>query len=129
MGRPGRSGPLLPACSAWPIDPANASCVIASTEQGVFLSSDEGRGWKPLRSDLGGLLAWPSEDRLYLVDAQGQVYTSSNGGKEFQTQGNIGGQSAAFIGHGDDLYAALADGTVKRSTDGGATWTVRTTAS
>ena len=111
------------------IDPADAARVIASTEQGIFVSSDEGRGWKPLRSDLGGLLAWPSKDRLYLVDAQGQVYMSSDGGKDFQTRGNIGGQPAAFIADGDDLYAALADGSVKRSTDGGATWTVRTSAS
>ena len=41
--------------------------------------------------------------------------------------GSIGGQPAAFIAHGRDLYAALADATVVRSTDGGRTWTVRAT--
>ena len=111
------------------VDPGDASRVVASTEDGLFVSPDEGRGWRPLRPDLaGGLLTWPAKDRLYLVDGQGQVFVSSDGGTEWATQGGIGGQPAAFIAHQDELYAALADGTVKRSTDGGATWTVRTTA-
>jgi hypothetical protein len=38
--------------------------------------------------------------------------------------GSIGGQPSAFIMHGDDLYVALADNTVKRSVDGGRSWTV-----
>ncbi len=111
------------------IEPANASRLIASTENGIFISPDEGRRWRPLREDVAGLLAWPTADRLYLVDARGQVLLSSDAGANWQTQGNIGGQPAAFIAQKDGLYAALGDGTVKRSTDGGASWTVRTTTS
>lgn len=111
------------------IDPKRSSRVVASTENGLFISNNEGRDWRALRDDLGGLLAWPARDRLYLVDGQGQVLLSSDAGANWQTQGSIGGQPAAFIAHEDELYAALADGTVKRSTDGGANWTVRTTAS
>jgi hypothetical protein len=36
--------------------------------------------------------------------------------------GSIGGQPAAFIAHDADLYVSLADSTVKRSMDEGATW-------
>lgn len=111
------------------VDPKDSSRVVASTEDGIFISPDDGRRWRPLRDDLGGLLAWPARQRLYLVDGQGQVLLSSDAGANWQTQGSIGGQPVAFIGHEDDLYAALTDGTVKRSTDGGANWTVRTTAS
>ena len=111
------------------IDPTNASRVVVSTEDGIFISPNEGRRWQPLRDDTAGLLAWPARDRLYLVDAQGQVLLSSDGGANWQTQGSIGGQPAAFIAREDELYAALADGTVKRSTDRGVNWTVRTTAS
>ncbi len=82
-----------------------------------------------MSDQLAGLLVWPAKDRLYLVDGQGQVFVSSDAGRKWQTQGGIGGQPAAFIAHEDELYAALANGTVKRSTDGGATWAVRTTAS
>jgi len=43
-------------------------------------------------------------------------------------RGEIGGQAAALLAEGqDELYVALNDGTTKRSTDGGATWTVRST--
>ncbi len=111
------------------IDPTDAARVVASTEKGLFGSPDEGRAWRPLSDQLAGLLAWPAKDRLYLVDGQGQVFVSSDAGRNWQTQGAIGGEPAAFIAHEDELYAALADGTVKRSTDGGATWAVRTTAS
>lgn len=111
------------------VDPTDASRIVASTEKGVFMSPNEGRRWRPLREDVGGLLAWAARDRLYLVDGQGQVLLSSDAGANWQTQGSIGGQPAAFIAHKDELYAALADGTVKRSADGGANWAVRTTAS
>ncbi len=110
------------------VHPTNPSRVVVSTEKGLFASPNEGRGWRPLSDQLAGLFAWPEKDRLYLVDGQGQVFVSANAGTEWQTQGSIEGQPAAFIAHGDELYAALADGTVKRSSDGGATWTVRTTA-
>jgi len=39
-------------------------------------------------------------------------------------RGEIGGEPAALLAVGmDELYAALHDGTIKRSTDGGASWT------
>ena len=37
----------------------------------------------------------------------------------------VGGQPAAFISDGSDLYAALADASVKRSADGSRSWTLR----
>ena len=111
------------------IDPDDSSRVVASTERGLFVSRNEARDWRPLNQDLAGLLAWPSQQRLYLVDGQGQVQVSSDGGTNWRTRGDIGGQPAAFEAHEAELYAALADGTVKRSNDGGATWTVRTTPS
>jgi hypothetical protein len=107
------------------IDPGDPDRIVASTERGIFSSADTGKGWRPLREDIAGLLAWPAAKALYMVDGQGQVQRSADGGRQWQPTGGLGGQPAAFIGHGDELYAALADSTVKRSTDGGATWTVR----
>ena len=109
------------------IDPANPSRVVAATERGLFVSKDEGRGWRPVNGDLAGLLAWPQRRALYLIGGDGQVLRSRDAGGSWQSQGSIGGQPAAFVAQEDELYAALADGTVKRSTDGGASWTDRTT--
>jgi hypothetical protein len=39
--------------------------------------------------------------------------------------GEVGGEPAAFEAEDDGLYVALHDGTVKRSTNGGRSWTVR----
>ena len=109
------------------IDPRSPGQIVASTERGVFSSTNAGKAWRPLRDDTAGLLAWPTPDRLYLVDGQGQVHQSGDGGRQWRPAGSIGGQPAAFIARESELYAALADSTVKRSTDGGATWTVRAT--
>ena len=106
------------------IDPGDADHVVASTERGVFASTDAGKTWRPLRHDTAGLLAWPAADRLYLVDGQGQVAQSPDGGRQWRPGGAIGGQPAAFTATGSDLYVALADATIKRSTDGGTNWTL-----
>jgi hypothetical protein len=107
------------------IDPRDPRRIVASTEVGVVVSTNAGKIWRPGRNDIAGLLAWPSAGALYLVDGQGQVQRSADGGRQWQPTGSIGDQPAAFMAHEDELYAALHDGTVKRSTDGGASWTLR----
>lgn len=109
------------------IDPGDPRHIIVSTEEGVFDSANAGETWRPRRSDVGGLLAWPAADALYLVGGDGTVQVSSDGGSKWKPTGNIEGQPSAFIANGNELYAALHDGTVKVSTDAGATWTVRAT--
>jgi hypothetical protein len=109
------------------IDPGDPDRVVASTGRGIFSSADAGKSWRPLRDDALGLLAWPAAKALYMVDGQGRVSQSGDGGRHWRPAGNIGSQPVAFIATGSELYAALADSTVKRSTDGGATWIVRAT--
>ena len=109
------------------IDPASADRIVTATELGVFGSQNAGKGWRPLRNDLAGLLAWPSTERLFLVEGSGVVQTSSDGGKRWRQVGNVEGEPSAFIAHDGDLYAALGDGTVKHSADGGRSWSVRAT--
>jgi Sortilin, neurotensin receptor 3, len=102
--------------------------IVASAgglEEGLFESRDGGQSWKRI-SDAVGLLAWPG--RLYLIVGGGQVFASQDGGRRLEHQGEIGGQPAALVAEGPrELYAALHDGTIKRSTDGGASWAVRST--
>lgn len=106
------------------ISPADDQQIVIATQDGMFTSTNGGKGWRPLDPSRAGLLTW-TRDSLYLVDGNGQVSASTDGGRSFKDRGSIGGQPAAFESHGEDLYAAQADGTVVRSADAGATWTVR----
>lgn len=113
------------------VDPNDNQHVVAAgasdLAQGLYESRDGGRSWVGI-GDQVGLLAWPTLERLFLVDGGGDVFLSSNGGSRFERRGSIGGQPAAFLGQGsDELYVALHDGTIKRSTDEGATWVLRST--
>jgi hypothetical protein len=111
-------------------DPSDSRHVLAAgagdLAQGLYESRDGGRSWERI-GDRVGLLAWPAPGRLFLVDGAGDVFLSADGAGGFERRGSIGGQPAAFLGKGAELYAALHDGTIERSTDGGATWTVRST--
>jgi hypothetical protein len=109
------------------IDPADRDHVVAATQRGLFMSPNAGKGWRPLNEQFAGLLAWPRTAALYLVDAQGRTQVSRDGGSRWQLKGRLGGQPAALLATGSDLYAALDDASVKRSTDGGQSWTVRAT--
>jgi photosystem II stability/assembly factor-like uncharacterized protein len=94
-------------------------------EEGLFESRDGGESWKRV-SEAVGLLAWPG--RLFLITGGGHVFASRDGGRRLEREGEIGGQPAAVVAEGPrELYVALHDGTIKRSSDGGATWRVRST--
>ena len=116
-------GPLIDLA----IDPRDDDHLVAASEQGISTSTNGGRSWRSVEG-APGLLAWPSAGTLYRIDGQGSVSRSDDGGRRWREGlGNIGGQPAAFMGAGKELYAALPDGTVKLSRDGGRSWSVRST--
>ena len=106
------------------LDPRSPKRLVAATPSGVSTSSNGGAKWRPLRSDIAGLLTWPGAKRLYLADGTGTIHRSRDGGRDWTRVGRLGGPPTAFEGVGADLYAALQDGSVHRSSDGGATWSV-----
>ena len=105
-------------------DPGDADAIVASGEDRLLRSADAGRSWRPL-SPRAGLLAWPSAAQLYLIDGSGLTWASSDHGRRWTKAGEIGGQPAAFVAHGGDLYAALHTNEVKISRDDGRTWALR----
>jgi hypothetical protein len=120
-----KPGPLVDLA----VDPSDDRRIVVASagglEEGLFESRDGGKRWQRV-SEAVGLLAWPR--RLYLIAGGGQAFASRDGGRRLEHQGEIGGQPAALVAEGPrELYVALHDGTIKRSTDGGATWTVRST--
>ena len=107
------------------IDPANSERVIVSGDRALYESPNRGRGWRPLDGE-SSLLAWPVPDRLFGLSMEGVLSVSGDAGGSWQEVGDVGGVPAAFESEsGEELYVALHDGTVKRSTDGGASWSVR----
>jgi hypothetical protein len=111
------------------VDPSNARRIVVASsgglEEGLFESRDGGDSWRRV-SEVAGLLAWPTPRRLFHVVGGGQVFTSRDGGASLEHRGEIGGQPASLLAErANDVYVALHDGTIKRSTDGGSTWAVR----
>ena len=107
------------------VNPAGPKHLLAASGSVLFQSPDQGRTWNVLH-DTGGLLAWPTPQALYLVDGVGRVSLSADQGKRWKVVGEIGGQPAALLAE-RGLYVALHDGTVKHSSDGGRSWSVRST--
>lgn len=105
------------------IDPADPERLVASGERAVFQSEDAGRTWLPVDAPAGLLV---KNDGLVIVDGNGVVHAARDVGLRTYPVGDIDGQPAALEGGlNAELYVALHDGTVKRSADGGRTWTVR----
>lgn len=120
-----KPGPLVDLA----IDPAEPDHIVVATiggaQEGLFESVDGGENWTPV-SETVGLLAWSARDGLYLVSGDGQVFASRDGGRTLNPRGQIGGEPAALLADDEDeLFVALHDGTIQHSTDGGATWIVR----
>lgn len=94
---------------------------MATSETATFTSDDGGGRWRRLEAPVG-LIAWPSADRLFVMDASGQVSVAAAPAVPFQTVGAIGGEPAAFHAEGAALFAARHDGAILRSTDEGRSW-------
>jgi photosystem II stability/assembly factor-like uncharacterized protein len=111
-------GPLVDLVIA----PAPLRALLASAPAQVLLSRDGGRSWGSV-SETTGLLAWPKPRRLYLLASDGRLWLSPDVGRRWRALGEIGGRPAALAAYGDGrIYAALHNGVIKWSTNGGRSW-------
>jgi photosystem II stability/assembly factor-like uncharacterized protein len=107
------------------ISPRDPRRIVASGTAALYVSDDAGRRWLP-HPGPPGLLAWG--DELTVADAHGAVHAAADAVQRPQPVGHIGGKPAALeSGPDGELYAALHNGTIKASDDGGRTWSVRAT--
>ncbi len=105
------------------VDPSDPRRWIGSTERGLFISRDAGGSWRPNDPIPNVRLAWAESGDLYRIDPGGPVQVSTDGGERWEERGTTGGEPQAMTVDGETLYVALIDGTVKRSTDGGQSFT------
>ncbi|MCA1704354.1 MAG: hypothetical protein LC808_14270 [Actinobacteria bacterium] len=106
------------------LDPADPKRLLASGATALYLSQDAGRRSRKIEGP-AGLVAWT--DRVVVVLAgDGAVHSAGDPNRRVRPVGDIGGRAAALdIGAEGDLYVALHDGTIKRSSDGGHSWSLR----
>ena len=89
------------------------------------MSRDEGGTWRPIDPKPNSYLAWPTPGALYRLDPGGPLMLSDDGGVTWKQIGSTGGEPQGIVAADErTLYALLLDGTVKRSADGGRSWTV-----
>ena len=108
------------------VDPDDPRRWVATTQTGIFTSTDQGASWRAREPNPNTRLSWPAGDALFRIDPGGPVKRSSDGGETWEDVGSTGGEPRALFAQSPTrLYVALLDGTLKESKDGGATWTDR----
>lgn len=76
------------------VDPDDETHLIASTDQGLVEPRDDGERWRPLAESATARLAWASDGRLFIVEPNGTVTLSDDGGVSARTVGTLGGPPA-----------------------------------
>jgi photosystem II stability/assembly factor-like uncharacterized protein len=106
------------------VDPADSNRWIGSTERGIFLSTDGGESWRQQDPTPNVRFAWSDGGELFRIDPGGQLKVSTDGGEAWEDRGSTGGEPHALaVAEDGKVYAALIEGTVKVSEDGGGTFT------
>jgi hypothetical protein len=110
------------------VNPADPDHWAVSTEQGTFISTNGGQSWRPRDTTFGARLIWPSEDSLFSVDRNGLIRVSKDGGRSFEDRGDVGGlPSEVAVGRKNELLVAVIGGKLRRSRDGGKSWSTAAT--
>jgi hypothetical protein len=110
------------------VDPSDPKHLLASGSTVLYESRNGGRSWKAVASGVAGYLAWPTSDRVYLADQAGGFLSSPGSAGTWRSLTALGSPAAALLAIDEKtLFAALHDGTIVRSDNGGATWEVRAT--
>ncbi len=119
-----RSAPAGPTVLDMAVDPQDARYVLASTPQAIFASKDQGTSWRELARASESRLTWTSAG-LFRADADGRVLRSVDRGGGWTQVGRLAGTPGKLVeASAGELYAALEDGRIATSRDGGRHWNV-----
>lgn len=105
------------------VSPDDAEVIVATTQGGVARSTDGGRAWKAISSSPLTLLSWTG-DGLYGTTAGGEVAVSKDEGVSWDVVGRLPGPAEALYVDDGEIYVAVSDEGILRSSDGGRTFDV-----
>jgi hypothetical protein len=119
-----QAAPAASAALDIAVNPADPKLWAVGTEQGVFISTNEGGSWRQRDTTAKARLAWAAADALYSAGLDGKLRLSADGGKSWnETGGSLGGAPLDFVaGPKGELYAYMKGGKVVQSTDRGKTF-------
>jgi len=80
-GRSWAKGRSLGGLIDFVVSPKDSSNILASSAVGISSSANEGASWRRVSGERG-FLAWPLPHRLYLLNGQGALLASRDGGRE-----------------------------------------------
>lgn len=110
------------------VDPTDPEQLVASGSAVLYRSRDGGRAWQAVASGVSGYLAWPTQKRLFVATLDGAFLSARDPGGPWRPRGSLGAPVGALLAVSENtLFAALHDGTITQSGDGGITWKVRST--
>jgi len=112
------------------VSPTDPEVLLATTQRGLTRSQDGGRTFDAEPSEpRAALLAWPAALSLYVVDVDGTVRHSGDGGRTWARRGAVGATPEAMTvsvrSGGEQVYIATVEGEILLSTDGGKTFATR----
>ena len=119
-----RRAPGAPVVSL-AVDPSVESRLVASTDKGVFVSTDAAATWRRRGSVGPGLLAWPRRGELLHIDATGRLRVSADGGATWRRRGALQAEPTAITAEGTTVHVSDPEGRIFTSETGGRTWTLR----
>jgi hypothetical protein len=108
------------------VDPSDPQHLLASGGAVLYRSKDGGRTWHAVASGIAGYLAWPSAKRVFVAALDGGFVSAGSDRGPWRSRGSLSSPPAALLALSErTLFAALHDGTIKESNDGGVSWKVR----
>ncbi len=112
------------------VDPRHPDKVIATTGDGLIRSSDGGQTWQPTDGPAVVFLDWDPATGAWGLGPAGDLFNNASGleSGEWRRQAELDGRAEAVLVAGSEIYAAVLNQgatEIRRSTDGGTTWTVR----
>ncbi|RKQ90263.1 hypothetical protein C8N24_0063 [Solirubrobacter pauli] len=119
-----RAAPAAAATTDITVNPDNPKQWAAGTEQGTWVSSNEGNSWRQRDTTPKARVSWAGPGKLYSAGLDGKIRLSADDGKTFnEVGGSIGSGPKDFLATPDGtLYAYLTGGKLRTSADGGKTW-------